>query len=111
MNPSDQIMRGNVNAKVLDIIKTVLIQIFEDESMEATFRVLKERYGLEVEDIPKRPQVFSQALLSLFGKGAAIIEDLILEKLYSDFKVDLQWKESYKFSDYIEDLTQSPTIA
>ncbi len=111
MNPSDQRRRGNLDAKVLDTIKAVLIQIFEDESMEATFRVLKERYGLEVKDIPKRPQVFSQALLSLFGKGAAIIEDLILEKLYSDFQVDLKWKESYKFSNYIDDLTLTPTIA
>ncbi len=111
MNPSDQRRRGNVDVKVLDTIKTVLIQIFEDESMETTFKIIKERYGLEVNDIPKRPQVFSQALLSLFGEGAAIIEDLILEKLYSDFKMDLKWKDSYKFSNYIEDLIQSPPSA
>ena len=78
--------------------------------METTFKIIKERYGLEVKDIPKRPQVFSKALLSLFGEGAEIIEDLILEKLYSDYKMDLKWKDSYKFSNYIDDLTQSPTI-
>lgn len=109
MNSSDQRKRGNVNAKVLDTIKTVLIQIFEDESMETTFKILKDKYGLEAKDISKRPEVFSQALLNLFGEGATIIEDLILEKLYSDFQVDLKWKESYKFSNYIEDLTLSPT--
>ena len=110
MNPSDQRRRGNLDAKVLGTIKAVLIEIFKDESMETTFGILKERYGLEVEDIPKRPQVFSQLLLSLFGKGAAIIEDLILEKLYTDLKVDLKWKENYKFGNYIEDLAQTPCI-
>lgn len=111
MNPLDLRMRGTLDAKVLDTVKTVLIQIFEDESVKTIFRTLKERHGLEVKDIPKRPQVFSQALLSLFGKGAMIIEDLILEKLYSDFKMALKWKESYKFSNYIEDLTLPPCIA
>lgn len=111
MNLPDLRKRGNLDAKVLDTVKAVLIQIFEDESVETTFKILKDRYGLEIKDIPKRPQIFSQALLSIFGKGAAIIEDLILEKLYSEFKVDLKWKDSYKFYNYIDDLSQTLTIA
>lgn len=110
MNTSDPKMRGTFDKKVRDTIKTVLIEIFEENSAETTYRILSETYGLEEKDISKRPHVFSQALVSLFGKGAGIIEDLILEKLYTSFKMDLKWKENYKFSNYLEDLTSTPAI-
>jgi hypothetical protein len=111
MKSSDPKMRGNFDAKIRETVKTVLIEIFEENSAETTFRILRETYGLEEKDIPKRPHVFSQALVGLFGKGAGIIEDLILEKLYTAFNMDLKWKESYKFSNYLEDLTPTPAIA
>ncbi|MHA2428039.1 MAG: hypothetical protein ACXADB_08460 [Candidatus Hermodarchaeia archaeon] len=111
MNMPNEKRSGNFEAKVVDTVKTVLIEIFEAKSAETTFRILRESYGLEGKDIPKRPHIFSQALVSLFGKGAVIIEDLILEKLYTACKREFNWKESYQFSNYIEDLTQTPTFA
>ena len=110
MTPSDAKRSGNFEAKVLDTVKTVLIEIFEKKSTETTFRILKENYGLEGKDISKKPHVFSQALVRLFGKGAVILEDLILEKLYASCQRDFNWKESYQFGNYIEDLTQISAI-
>ena len=99
-----------INEKILGTVKGVFLQIFEERAMETIFRLLKERFDLEIEDIPKKPEVFSQALLGLLGKGATIIEDLILERLYSDLNLDFQWKKDYTFSKYLTDLTVPPCI-
>ena len=111
MTTVDRRVRENVETKVLGTVQAILIQIFEEKSANNVFRILKEQYGLEGKEIPKRPQILSQVLLSLFGKGAMIIEDLILEKVYADLKVEFKWKENYTFSKYIEDLTVTPCLA
>jgi len=61
-------------------------------------------YSLEWEEIPKKVEVFSEALGKTLGSGAVIIEDLILESLHSRLRLELRWKKGYGFSDYIKDL-------
>jgi LytS/YehU family sensor histidine kinase len=111
MIPKDRTARETLEAKVLDTVKVVLIQIFEEQSADQVFQILKEQYGLEGGEILKKSHVLSQVFLNLFGKGAMIIEDLILEKIYTELKIPYKWKENYTFSNYIEDLTLTPCLA
>jgi hypothetical protein len=111
MSPVNQRSREKIETKLLGTVQAVLLQIFEEKSADSVFRILKEQYGLEGKEISKRPQILSQVFLSLFGKGAIIIEDLILEKLYADLNMEFTWKENYTFRNYIEELTLTPCVA
>ncbi len=65
---------------------------------------MKKSYSLKWEEIPKRGQVFADALRQILGSsGAVIIEDLILENFYAKLGLEFKWKKSYRFSDYVRE--------
>jgi hypothetical protein len=48
-------------------------------------------------------------LPKVLGSGSIIIEDLILETLYSKYNLDIVWKKDYRFADYLTNLRKQTT--
>ena len=93
-----------VDGLLLETIGDVLRQVFGENSAKILLRHVKKSSSLKWEEIPKRAQVFSDALRNILGSGGVIIEDLILETLYSKLELEFKWKKGYRFSDYIKEL-------
>lgn len=87
---------------VIKTIEEVVRNVFEDdETVRVFFQYLKKD---DSQILDEWVQVFESSLPKIFGKGYIIIEDLILETLYSKYDLDFVWKKDYKFTDYIVDL-------
>jgi hypothetical protein len=98
------IAEDKLDSLILDIVESVLTEIFGVEPTRVMLQTMKKRYHLDVQEIPQEPRVFSHALENILGRNHTIIEDLILENLCLKLKVKLKMKEGYTFSDYIMDL-------
>jgi hypothetical protein len=90
----------------LETIGDVLNQVFGENSAKTILRHVKKSSSLKWEEIPRRIEVFADALQKTLGIGAVIIEDLILETLYPKLGLEFRWKKGYGFWDYIEELRQ-----
>ena len=101
---SEKVSLTCVDDLLLETIGDVLKQVFGENSAKILLRHVKKSYSLKWEEIPKRAQVFSDALRNILGQGGVIIEDLILETLYSKLELEFKWKKGYGFSDYIKEL-------
>ncbi len=86
---------------VMHTIDEVVRSVFEDEIAETIFRFSTEKSSGRVND---RVRAFADSLPKILGTGSVIIEDLILETLYSKLGLKLEWKKDYRFPDYITDL-------
>ncbi len=90
---------------LLETIGDVLKQVFGEKPAKIILRNIKKGYSLRWEEIPTKAQVFAGALQKILGSsGAVIIEDLIVEILYSKLKLEFKWKKGYGFSDYVREL-------
>jgi len=88
---------------LLETIDDVLRQVFGEKIIIGS---MNKGYSLEWEEIPKKLEVFADALEKTLGSGAVIIEDLILESLHSRLGLELIWRKGYGFSDYIRELRE-----
>jgi hypothetical protein len=50
---------------------------------------LQMNFGIKKKDIPFKPKAFSQALHSIFGQGANVIERLIVKRIQGKFGLSL----------------------
>jgi len=82
-----------------------MLDVFGERTMHKICQILKDNYYLEWQDIPEKSEAFSSALREILGRGAQIIEDLIVENLYNCYGRELQWKKGSTFSDYILNLS------
>ena len=104
MSKTNLISEDKLDSLILEIVETVLTEIFGVASVKLMLQTIKKRYHLEIKEIPQEPRVFSHALRSILGKNHAIIEDLILENLCLKLELKLKVKDGYTFSDYIMDI-------
>jgi len=104
---SEEVPVTCVDDLLLETIGDVLKQVFGENAAKIMLQNVKKDYSLKLEEIPKRAQVFSDALRNILGSGGVIIEDLILETLYSKLELEFKWKKGYTFSDYIKELRNS----
>jgi hypothetical protein len=86
---------------VMQTIDEVVRNVFEDKTAETIFRYSGEAGSENVDD---RVRAFAGSLPKILGTGSVIIEDLILETLYSRLGLELQWKKDYGFTDYVIEL-------
>lgn len=57
---------------------------------------LEKNFRLKKEEIPEHPEVFEQALASIFGEeGSKIIEELIIQKITQNFNLKHKSKLSF----------------
>ena len=64
------------------------LQALGNEGKKAVYYYLEESFGLNKQEIPKKPKIFWKGLNSIFGKeGASLIERWITEKLKMSFNL------------------------
>ncbi|MBX5321393.1 MAG: hypothetical protein QHH12_04775 [Candidatus Bathyarchaeota archaeon] len=91
-------------AKVVD---EVLKSIFTERCAFSVWTYLEMTFSIEPLDVARKPETFSAGFKSLFGPAAQDLEKLILTRLCQILGVKLEWKEGYKFSDYISTLRKA----
>lgn len=57
---------------------------------EVVFFHIEQNFGISKEEIPAQPEAFSQALHSIFGQGANVLERLVVQKIQERFKSRLK---------------------
>jgi hypothetical protein len=61
-----------------------------------------EKDFIKKDKIPTNTQKFSECLRMMFGVGAAsLIESIIIERLYAEIEEELEEKEEYDFTEYV----------
>ena len=85
---------------ILETVNEVIRNVFDDEVADMLLRYLDEYNHLSIDE---RLRLFDETLPKIFGSGAVIIEDLILETLYSKMGIRLERREK-DFVESINDL-------
>ncbi|MEM2431655.1 MAG: hypothetical protein QXX94_06855 [Candidatus Bathyarchaeia archaeon] len=93
-----------VNKIISEVAEEVMLNIFSRKALDNILRAMREKYFLDLDEMPKHPSIFSEALRRIIGVGSIIIEDLIIENLYIKLGLEFQWKKNYTFSDYINEI-------
>jgi hypothetical protein len=96
MQPFDKIL--------LETIDEIIQNVFDEEISRIIFNYLRKENSTE-----NRIKIFSDVLPKLVGVGYTIVEDLILETLYSKFGSTLEHNTGNTFLDYIQDLERKQT--
>jgi len=68
----------------------------------AMYYQVEKRFDLKREEIPKKLEVFSEALDGLFGYGAKVIEFQIARSLCDKLGLEFEDKEDWTLRDYAE---------
>jgi len=93
--------------KKLDFDQTLLEAVdcallaFGEEPRKIIYYRLNNSFKLQKEDIPEDTDKFSDALNTIFGLGAEVIEKLIVRNLYSKLNLNFEGKASFEIDDYI----------
>jgi len=93
--------------KKLDFDKTLLEAVdhallaFGESPRKAIYYHLRKSFQLQRENIPEDTDKFSQALNTIFGPGAEVIEKLIVKNLYNKLNLSFEEKASFETLDYI----------
>ena len=78
-------MDSDVNLKVLQCVDAGLDSLGKASSV--VYWYLTQKSGLERDSIPDDPKVFVEALKTLFGQGAEILERVIVREMEQAFKI------------------------
>jgi len=74
----DLLIWGDSSIRVME---EVLEEVFCRPGKEVVLSLLKNNYGIEKKDIPRRPEVFQMMLKDFFGDGGRVIESMIVQKI------------------------------
>jgi len=73
------------DAKIEKIIDRVLRQVFGEEAAHLIYRHLESNYSLKKEEVADRIEIFAVGLEDFLRSGAYVIEQKILEDIYSSY--------------------------
>lgn len=73
------------DAKIERIIDRVLRQVFGEEATLLIYRHLESNYSLKKEEVADRIEAFAAGLEDFLRSGAYVIEQKILEDIYSSY--------------------------
>ena len=85
-------------------IDTQLKQVFGETGASVIYQYMQSTLSLRQEEIPRKLEAFSEGLNRFLSSGARVVEKVILDKLYSNFDQEFQFKEGHNFVDYVKDL-------
>lgn len=86
---------SEVDERILECVDCGLEALGENVRRVVYYHVEK-TFQLKKNDIPARPEVFEQAIISIFGeKGAKTIEELIIQKMRKTFKLRQRSKQTF----------------
>jgi hypothetical protein len=74
---------------------------FGETAKLAIYYYMERSHDLKYNDIVERPQEFMEALREMFGYGADLIEDMLVEKLAAEFGIELK---EVKFDKAVEEV-------
>jgi hypothetical protein len=64
------------------------LQVLGESAKHVIYHCLEKDFGLQKNEIPEKPEVFEQAITSIFGEeGSKVIEELVVQKLREAFKL------------------------
>lgn len=92
------------NKIISEVAEEVMLNIFGKKALNSILRVMREKYFLDLSEMPERPYIFSEALRRIIGIGSIIIEDLIIENLHARVGLEFRWKKGYSFTEYINEI-------
>lgn len=92
------------NKMISRVAKEVMLSIFGRKSLDNIIQIMRERYGLDLDEISSKPRLFSEVMRKIIGVSSIIIEDLIIENLYMKVGLKIHWKKGYSFPDYINEV-------
>lgn len=95
------------NSFFAETVDETLKQVFKEEGATVIYEFLENQSSLQLEDVADKPEVFSAALERLMVSAAHVIEQTILNKLYSKLGLKFEEKNGYKFADYIKELREA----
>jgi len=93
--------------KKLDFEKTLLEAVdcalltLGESPRKAVYYHLGKRFQLSREEIPDDTDKFSDALNTIFGPGAEVIEKLIVKNLYNKLNLNFEEKTRFEIDEYI----------
>jgi len=71
--------------KISKIIDKVLRQVFGEEATHLIYKYLEKNYSLKQDEIAEKIEVFAKGLEGFLRSGAYVIEQKILEDIYSSY--------------------------
>lgn len=74
---------------------------FGEAPRKVIYYRLNKSFKLQIENIPEDTDKFAQALNTIFGLGAEVIEKLIVKNLYRKLNLNFEEKANFEIDDYI----------
>jgi hypothetical protein len=71
--------------KISRIIDKVLRQVFGEEATCLIYKHLEKKYSLKQEEVAEKIEIFAEGLEEFLRSGAYVIEQKILEDIYSSY--------------------------
>jgi len=90
---------------LLETINEIIQEIFDKDVSKTIFDYLNKESIIDA-----KIETFSEILPKIVGIGYTIIEDLILETLYSKYGIKLEQKEGNMFPDYVRALKDEQIV-
>jgi len=88
---------------LVQTIRDVVTNIFDDET---GYRILEHTEKLLSENLDETIKLFDNSLVSILGKGAVIVEDLIVEELYLKCGANPKLTKGHMFQDCVLELAK-----
>lgn len=88
--------RLDFNQTLLEAVDHALLSLGESPR-QAVYYHLNKSFKLQREEIPDVTNEFSQALNTIFGPGAEVIEKIIVRNLYSRLNLNFEEKRCFEF--------------
>jgi hypothetical protein len=85
MEALTRVKRNRDEDRISKIIDRVLRQIFGDEALVLIYKYLENKYSLKQNEISAKIDVFTRGLEEFLSSGAYVIEQKILEDIYSSY--------------------------
>jgi|GEM_PF-2409703 len=88
----------DIDSRILECVDSALGKLGENVR-QSIYYYLKKDFMLEKFEIPRKPEVFERALISIFGKeGCKVIEKMILVEIRKNFRLKrvLSFKKAIK---------------
>jgi len=83
--------------------------ILGESSRRAIYFHLQNKFSLSREDIPDKPDLFTESLRKIFGAGAKVIEEAIAKSLCDKLGIEYKGKKNACFVDYLNDARRQKT--
>jgi hypothetical protein len=94
--------KNGLKATLLEAIDEGLQNVLGKSGKELIYHQLLKKYGLKKEKIPEKPEVLAELLNTLFGYGAKIIENEIVNSINKKQGNKKYVKKNTRLTEYLK---------